>query len=224
MRGTIAGGAYDCPVPTTQALLSFLILALVVIVVPGPSVVFVIGRAMILGTKGAVLSVFGNALGVGVQIIAVALGVGAIVYASPTAFFIIKILGAGFLVYLGLSGIRHRAEFTEIAATGPSVSTKRVLLDSGVVGITNAKTLVFFIATFPLFVNPAGFSPVWQMLFLGLVFWVIGIASDVVWAVAAGTARRWFQESARRLEAMRGAGGVTLILLGLYLGVTSVLG
>lgn len=216
-------GAYDCPVPTTQALLSFLILALVVIVVPGPSVVFVIGRAMIFGTKGAVLSVFGNALGVGVQIIAVALGVGAIVYASPTAFFVIKILGAGFLVYLGLSGIRHRAEFTEVATNAQSVSTKRVLLDSGVVGITNAKTLVFFIATFPLFVNPAGISPVWQMLFLGIIFWVIGVASDTVWAVAAGSARRWFQESATRLAAMRAAGGVALILLGLYLGVSSLL-
>ena len=210
--------------PSTSSLISFLLVALVVIVVPGPSVVFVIGRAMILGTKGAVLSVFGNAAGVLVQIIAVSLGVGALVYASPTAFFVIKILGASFLVYLGVQGIRHRHEFSAQVENGRGASTKRVLLDSAAVGITNAKTLVFFIATFPLFVNPAGVSVILQMLFLGAIFFVIGVASDVVWAVAAGRARHWFSRSASRLAAVRLAGGIALMGLGVYLGVYSVLG
>lgn len=209
--------------PTTQALISFLVVALVVIVVPGPSVIFVIGRAMILGTKGAVLSVLGNALGVGVQIIAVALGVGALVYSSPTAFFVIRLLGAGFLVYMGISGILHRKEFAKTAEGGASHSTGRILLDSAAVGITNAKTLVFFIATFPLFVNPEGYSPVLQMLLLGIIFWVIGIASDILWAVAAGGARVWFQKSTGRLAAIRLAGGLALIVLGVYLGAYSLL-
>lgn len=204
--------------PTTQALISFLLVALVVIVVPGPSVIFVIGRAMILGTKGAVLSVLGNALGVGVQIVAVALGVGALVYSSPTAFFVIRLLGAGFLVYMGISGILHRRDFAKTAERGVSHSTTRILIDSAAVGITNAKTLVFFIATFPLFVNPEGFSPVLQMLLLGVIFWVIGIASDIVWAVAAGSARVWFQKSEERLAGIRLAGGLALIALGAYLG------
>jgi len=222
VAGAPVAEAYDWPVPTPQSLLSFLVLALVVIVVPGPSVVFVIGRAMILGTKGAVLSVFGNALGVGVQIVAVALGVGAIVYASPGAFFAIKTLGAGFLVYLGVSAIRHRKEFTEVAHNGSAQTTTRILLDSSAVGITNAKTLVFFIASFPLFVNPAGFTPAWQMLILGALFWVIGIASDVVWALAAGGVRRWFRESTARLAGIRAAGGLALVALGGYLGVTTL--
>jgi len=209
-------------VPSTSSLISFLLVALVVIVVPGPSVVFVIGRAMILGTKGAVLSVFGNAIGVGIQIIAVALGVGALVYASPTAFFVIKIVGAGFLVYLGVQGIMHRKEFTAQAENGVQTTTTRILLDSATVGITNAKTLVFFIATFPLFVNPAGDSVVVQMLFLGALFFVIGIASDVVWALAAGGARYWFQRSPGRLAGIRLAGGLALIALGVYLGYYSL--
>jgi threonine/homoserine/homoserine lactone efflux protein len=224
VTGEQSSEAYDCPVPSTSSLVSFLLVALVVIVVPGPSVVFVIGRAMILGTKGAVLSVLGNAAGVGVQIVAVALGVGALVYASPTAFFVIKLVGAGFLIYLGVHGILHRKDFSAQVENGRPTSTLRVLLDSSAVGITNAKTLVFFIATFPLFVNPAGVSIVLQMLFLGGLFFVIGIASDIVWAVAAGKARHWFSRSASRLAGVRLAGGVALIGLGAYLGYYSVIG
>jgi len=210
-------------VPPASSVLSFLVLALVVIVVPGPSVVFVIGRAMILGTKGAVLSVLGNALGVGVQIITVALGVGSLVYASPGAFLVIKILGAGFLIYLGWQGIAHRKEFSTQLENGVETSTRRILLDSAAVGITNAKTLVFFIATFPLFVAPSAGSVVLQMLFLGGLFFVIGVASDIVWAVAAGRARHWFSRSASRLAGVRLAGGLALIALGLYLGIYSLL-
>lgn len=207
--------------PETTALLSFMLLALVVIVVPGPSVVFVIGRAMALGTRGAVLSVLGNAAGVGVQIISVALGVGVLVSSSPAVFGVVKIVGSAFLVYLGVEGIRHRKEFAEALGTPTRMSTKRVMLDSSVVGITNAKTLVFFIATFPLFVDPARGSVPLQMLVLGGFFFVVGVASDLVWAVAAGSARKWLSTSLHRLAAVRLVGGLALIALGVYLGVSS---
>lgn len=207
--------------PEPTAIASFLLVAIVVIVVPGPSVIFVIGRAMILGTKGALVSVWGNALGVGVQILAVALGVGALIYASDLLFTAVKILGSGFLVYLGIQGIRHRADFAASLNDGKTAGDSRVLLDSIVVGLTNAKTLVFFIATFPLFVSPGAGSPISQMLVLGGLFFVIGVASDMVWAIAAGTARKWLTRSLGRLAAVRLGGGVALILLGLYLGYFS---
>jgi threonine/homoserine/homoserine lactone efflux protein len=218
-----AASTYDYPVPETTALLSFMVLALVVIVVPGPSVVFVIGRAMILGTRGAVLSVLGNALGVGVQIVAVALGVGALVSSSPVLFGVVKVVGAAFLIYLGIQGIRHRRVFAETRDAGGSATTMRLMVDSSVVGITNAKTLVFFIASFPLFVDPARGSVIVQMFVLGGFFWVVGIASDLVWAVAAGSARAWLSRSASRLEWVRLAGGLALIGLGAYLGYYSLL-
>jgi threonine/homoserine/homoserine lactone efflux protein len=223
-RNPVAAKPYACPVPETTALLSFMVLALVVIVVPGPSVVFVIGRAMILGTKGAVLSVLGNAIGVGVQIVAVALGVGAVVSSSPVLFGIVKVVGAGFLVYLGVEGIRHRKLFAEGQDTARVASTARLLRESSVVGITNAKTLVFFIAAFPLFVDPLRGSVIIQMLILGAFFWVVGIASDLVWAVAAGSARAWLSRSASRLEWVRIGGGTALIALGFYLGFYSLSG
>jgi len=210
-------------VPETSALLSFMVLALVVIVVPGPSVVFVIGRAMILGTRGAVLSVLGNALGVGIQIVAVSLGLGVLVASSPLIFALVKVLGSLFLVYLGVEGIRHRKDFAQASTHGLPLSKRRVMLDSSVVGITNAKTLVFFIATFPLFVNPERGSIPLQMLILGGFFFVVGVASDLVWAVSAGKARAWLAQSAHRLEAVRLGGGIALVALGLYLGVYSFL-
>ena len=203
--------------PEPSAIASFLLVAVVVIVIPGPSVIFVIGRAMILGTTGALLSVWGNALGVGVQILAVSLGVGSLIYASDLAFTAVKIVGSGFLVYLGIQGIRHRADFAASLTEGQTAGASRVLLDSIVVGLTNAKTLVFFIATFPLFVSTSAGSPTTQMLVLGGLFFIIGVASDMVWAVAAGTARKWLTRSLERLAAVRLAGGVALILLGLYL-------
>jgi threonine/homoserine/homoserine lactone efflux protein len=208
-------------VPELSSLISFLLIAFVVIVIPGPSVVFVIGRAMILGTKGAIQSVWGNALGVGVQILAVALGLGSLISSSEFLFDVIKILGALFLVYLGVQGIRHRGEFLAGLEEGKRAGTTRMLLDSVVVGLTNAKTLVFFIATFPLFVSPEQGSPITQMLVLGGFFFVIGVTSDMVWAIAAGSARQWLSRSPERLASLRMAGGIALILLGTYLGYYS---
>ena len=210
--------------PSTSTLVSFLVLALVVIVVPGPSVVFVIGRAMILGTKGAVLSVLGNAAGVGVQIVAVSLGVGVLIASSPMLFGVVQIAGSLFLVHLGIDGIRHRKNLRLELDQQPVSSTQKTLVDSSLVGITNAKTLVFFIATLPLFVEEAGFAPPIQMLILGALFFVIGIASDMVWAVVAGAARRRLVDSPRGLEWVRFGGGVALALLGVYLGYYSLVG
>lgn len=212
---------YIGKVPSTSTLVSFLVLALVVIVVPGPGVLFVIGRAMILGTRGAILSVAGTAAGVGIQIVGVSLGVGALIASSPVFFAVVKIAGAVFLVYLGVHGIRHRGNLRLEIGGARAVRARRTLLDSFVVGITNVKTLVFFIATLPLFVEPAGPEPAVQMLILGAFFFVIGIASDLVWAVVAGAARARLVASPKGLEWVRLGGGVMLILLGLYLGYYS---
>jgi len=201
---------------TTANLLGFLALALVIIIVPGPSVVFTIGRALVLGPGPAVLSVAGNVVGVGVQIVAVAFGAGAIVVASPPLFFAIKVLGAGFLIYLGISAFRHRADPLEVSGSDSKVNAKRILSQSFVVGITNAKTLVFFLAAFPQFVSEDG-NPIAQMLLMGLIFSVIGFFSDSVYAVAAGKARHWFADSGKRLITLRGSGAIALALLGVYM-------
>ena len=202
--------------PSSSNLIAFTLLSLVIILVPGPSVIFAIGRALILGTKAAVTSVFGNALGVGVQIVVVSLGLGVLIQQFDGLFFAIKIIGAGMITYLGVKAILSRGDL-DLNAKGKSESGNSVFRQSVVVGLTNAKTFVFFIAALPTFTNPELGSPVLQMLFMGLVFTIIGVSSDSVYAVAAGSARKWLASSEKRISTFRGAGGIALTLLGLYM-------
>lgn len=169
-----------------------------------------------LGRRAAVLSVFGNAIGVGMQIVAVALGLGALISQSAELFFAVKVAGSLFLIYLGLSAVIHRKAKLDTAVMEHPPKAKRIILESIVVGITNAKTIVFFLAAFPQFVSP-GSSPVTQILFMGLLFSIIGVASDSVWALAAGTARNWLTSSLGRLAMVRAGGGVALMGLGVYM-------
>ena len=202
--------------PSAANILGFTLLAIVIIVVPGPGVLFAVGRALVLGTRPALLSVLGNALGVGIQIVVVALGLGVLIQSSPTAFFIIQVLGAGMIGYLGVRAILDRGKGLEDASE-KTQSRKTVVRQSVVVGLTNAKTLVFFLAALPSFVSVADGNPITQMLILGAIFSVIGIASDSVYAIAAGKARDWLATSARRLATFRGLGGLALTMLGIYM-------
>jgi len=206
--------------PSTSNLLGFLVLAIVIIVVPGPSVLFAIGRALVLGTKLAVLSVLGNALGVGLQIVVVALGLGVLIQQVPGLLFIIKIAGAMVIALLGVKAFLDRAKLGLDESESNSSST--VVRQSIFVGITNAKTFVFFVAALPSFVSTADGNPTLQMLFLGLIFSIIGIASDMVYAVAAGKAREWLSTSQQRLSNFRGAGGIALFCLGLYMFIDAL--
>ena len=202
--------------PSAANILGFTLLAIVIIVVPGPGVLFAVGRALVLGTKPALLSVLGNALGVGGQIVVVALGLGVLIQSSPTAFFAIQVAGAIMIGYLGIRAIMQRTESLEDASAKPH-SKSTILKESVVVGLTNAKTLVFFLAALPSFVAVEDGNPILQMLFLGAIFSAIGIASDSVYAIAAGKARDWLATSAKRLAVFRGLGGLALTLLGIYM-------
>lgn len=202
--------------PSSANLTAFLVLAAVIIVVPGPGVLFTIGRALILGTKAALLSVLGNAVGVGMQIIVISLGLGVAIQQSELLFLAIRVFGAGMIIYLGVKAILLRADF-DLNVKEESSSASVVVRQSFVVGITNAKTFVFFIAALPSFTSPELGNPIIQMLVLGAIFSVIGIASDSVYAVAAGQARQWLASSHQRLSAFRGIGGIALTLLGLYM-------
>jgi len=202
--------------PSSANLTAFLVLAAVIIVVPGPGVLFTIGRALILGTKAALLSVLGNAFGVGVQIVVISLGLGVAIQQSDLLFLAIRIFGGAMIIYLGVKAILSRADF-DLDVQEERSTASVVVRQSIVVGITNAKTFVFFIAALPSFTSPELGDPVIQMLLLGAIFSVIGILSDSVYAIAAGQARNWLASSHQRLAAFRGLGGIALTLLGLYM-------
>ena len=175
----------------TENLVAFTLAAIVLIIIPGPSVLFTIGRALALGRMGGLLSVLGNALGLLPVIVLVALGVGGIVANSIVLFTIVKVAGALYLMYLGVQAIRHRRRSAERAASGAAPrSAWRQLGEGFIVGITNPKTIAFFVAVLPQFVDlDAGAVPL-QMIELGLVFFAIALMSDgVVGAGGRGGAR-----------------------------------
>jgi threonine/homoserine/homoserine lactone efflux protein len=205
------------PVPN---LLAFVLASVLLIMLPGPSVLFVLGRSISLGKRGGLLSVLGNALGMLPAIAAVALGIGALVAQSVVVFTIVKIAGAAYLVFLGIQAIRHRRERAMPDQSAAPRSTFRLLLEGFVVGITNPKTIAFFVAVLPQFVaHDAGSIPL-QLAELGLIFFVLALIMDSIWALIAGTARDWFAKSPKRVERLGGAGGVMMIGLGGVLLVT----
>jgi threonine/homoserine/homoserine lactone efflux protein len=198
-----------------ENLLAFTIAALVLIVIPGPSVLFTIGRALALGRIGGLLSVLGNALGLLPVIALVALGVGGVVAQSVVLFTIVKVAGAAYLVFLGVQAIRHRDRAA--AEAGGAVAPRsawRQLGEGFVVGITNPKTIAFFVAVLPQFVDLSAGSVPLQMIQLGLVFFVIALISDGIWALVAAGARTWFGKSPKRIARLSATGGGLMIGLG----------
>jgi len=200
---------------------AFAALTFLMVVVPGPSVLFTISRALTVGRRDALLTVCGNAAGVYLQVVAVAFGLGAIVAESATVFTIVKLVGAAYLVYLGVQALRHRRSLTFDATvrTAPG-RTLKVLRDGFIVGLANPKSIVFLAAILPQFVDPALGAVPGQILILGIALPVIALVSDSVWALVAGGARDWFARSPRRLEMVGGSGGLVMIGLGTTLAVS----
>lgn len=205
--------------PSLEALAAFAVASLIIVVIPGPSVLFVIGRSLSHGRRGGVLSVLGNEFGALPLVVAVALGVGAIVAQSILVFTVVKTLGAAYLVYLGVLAIRHRRAGIDMDADAHNdirqVTPTLTLLRQGfVVGLTNPKTIVFFVAALPQFVNFHAGEAAMQMMVLGFLFTLIALICDSVWALVASAAGSWFGRSPRRLAAVRATGGGMMIGLG----------
>ena len=201
--------------PSLDRLLAFAVTALVVIVVPGPSVLFVVSRALASGRRVAVLSVVGNTMGEYAQVVAVAFGVGVLAQRSVAAFTGLKLVGGAYLVYLGTKTFRQRKSMaTALVLPHEKRSDGRSFAQGVTVGVTNPKTMVFLAAILPQFVDRAGGHVPDQILLLGLVFAAVAIISDTVWALAAGRFRMWFARSPRRLELVGGAGGLAIVAIG----------
>ncbi|WP_413100735.1 LysE family translocator [Streptomyces sp. Inha503] len=202
-------------------LLAFAAMSFLLIVIPGPSVLFVVGRALAQGRRAALTTVVGNTLGAYALVVAVALGVGSVVERSVLVFTALKLVGAAYLVYLGVKAVRQRRSLqAAFTGDGPAHGGLRTLWEGFAVGVANPKTIVFFAAVLPQFVDREQGHVVPQMLLLGLVFNAIAVVSDSVWGLAAATARTWFARSPRRLAMVGGVGGLSMIGLGATVAAT----
>ncbi|WP_086565563.1 LysE family translocator [Streptomyces africanus] len=208
---------------SADRILAFAAMSLLVIVIPGPSVLFVIGRALAHGRRTAVATALGNVVGSYLLVVAVAVGIGSLVEQSVTVYLTVKLAGAAYLVFLGVQAFRHRKQLkaSQIStqSTGPARSDLRTLLDGVLVGVTNPKGVVFFAAVLPQFADQASGSLPLQLLVLGSIFLVIALICDSAWALIASAARNWFARSPKRLEAVGGAGGALIVGLGASVAV-----
>ena len=173
------------------------------------------------GWRAAVRTTLGINVGLLVCALAAALGIAALVAASATAFTALKLVGAAYLVFIGVQTFRHRRSLgAALRAPVERKELRRILADAFVVGAFNPKVIVFFMAVLPQFVDPTGGSVAPQLLVLGAIFCSIALVCDGMWALLAGVARSWLVSSPRRLAAIGGTGGLVLIGLGAGLAVS----
>lgn len=218
----IVAWPHDEVVPTLTQLLAFAAASIVVIEIPGPSLLFAVGRALTVGSRDAIVSVAGTQVGNMIQVTAVAVGLGALVAASATAFTVVKLVGAAYVVYLGVQAIRHRSDARALLGqtrTSARASGWSAVRAGVVVGATNPKAIVFHMAFLPQFIDPhAPAAP--QILLLGLLFSCLAFASDSCWTLVAGRAKAWLARKPKRLDGIGVAGGVMMIGLGGFLATS----
>jgi threonine/homoserine/homoserine lactone efflux protein len=205
----------------TDHIVAFLLTVYVLIVIPGPSVVFTISRGVALGRRAALTTVLGNTSGLLLQLVLVVIGLGSVLASSDTVFTVLKLIGAAYLVLLGFRSIRDRKALADVlsANTSRPRGTRTTLGEGFMVGATNPKGLLIFTAVLPEFIDRSAGHPTLQLATLGSICAVIALLSDSMWALASGTARAWLGRSPVRLERLSAAGGVTMILLGVGLAL-----
>src|SRR5688572_20480078 len=199
--------------PDAATLLVFSAAALALIVVPGPAVLYIVSQSIDRGRLAGFVSALGIAVGALVHVAAAAIGLSSILVSSATAFNVVKYAGAAYLVGMGLWTIFTRREEGEVSA--PSERRLRRRFGQGVVvNVLNPKTALFFFAFLPQFVDPDKGSAALQIGVLGLVFVVIAVVSDSLWALAAGTASERLRGNRRFLAVQRYVSGSVFCGLG----------
>jgi threonine/homoserine/homoserine lactone efflux protein len=191
----------------------FIVAALVLLAIPGPAVLYIVGRSIDQGRRAGLASVAGIHTGSAVHIVAATVGLSSLVLASRAAFDGVRYVGAAYLVFLGIRRLLTRTE-TEAAAARPPRTLRRLYTQGVIVNLLNPKTIVFVFAFLPQFVDPAS-GHVWvQVFFLGLTFSLLGLVSDSLYAIVAGTVADRLRGSRRVARFERYVGGGVLVGLG----------
>lgn len=203
----------------TSRLTLFFITAFVILVTPGPAVLYIIARSVDQGRLAGIVSTLGVGFGTMFHVAAAALGISALLATSAVAFSVLKYLGAAYLIYLGIRKLMERDPDPGQHVRAPE-SLDRIFWQGVVVNVLNPKTALFFLAFLPQFIDvPRGHATL-QMILLGLLFVVMGIFSDGVWALFAGSAGSWLKNHLGFLRAQRYFSGSVFIALGVIMAVS----
>ena len=202
----------------------YIVAAMIIILAPGPSVLFVIARAIAWGRKTAVFTVAGNVTGAFALSTLVAIGLGPVLQRSDLAYAAIQWGGGLYLMYLGIEAIARRKVHAEDMRNQGDIApgVARSMRDGFWVGALNPKGLVFYAAVLPQFVDREKGNVALQLIFLGAVFSILAFVSDGTWGLLAGTARQWLATDAKRLEKLRATGGIVMIILGISVLISAI--
>lgn len=204
----------------------YFIAAVVIVLAPGPSVLFVIARAIAWGRATAVATVIGNVTGAFTLSVVVAVGLGPILQRSEKAFISVQVLGGLYLVYLGITAIKHsQIHANDITNQGDIRPSKwRSMREGFWVGALNPKGMVFFAAILPQFVDREAGNITSQLILMGAIFALLALFFDSGWGILAGTIRNWLATELKRLVLMRMTGGIVMIILGLLTLLSAIRG
>jgi threonine/homoserine/homoserine lactone efflux protein len=195
-------------IPGWSTLAVFAFAAWVLLVVPGPSVLYIVARSVDQGRAAGIVSALGVQVGSLVHVAAAALGLSAILMSSAEVFTVVKYLGAGYLVYLGVRKLMERQNFAA-PGTMPRERLSRIFMQGVVVNVLNPKTALFFLAFLPQFIDPSRGAVAGQIFVLGMVFVTLGVLSDGMYAILAGSARHWIVGNRRMAQIQKyGTAGV----------------
>ena len=206
--------------PEWSSLGLFAVAALVLLLTPGPAVLYIVTRSIDQGWRAGLVSVLGVHVGTLAHIFAAAAGLSALLAASATAFGVVKYMGAAYLIYIGVRRLRDRSSMVTPAAGAPK-RLRRAFVDGVVVNVLNPKTALFFLAFLPQFVTEARGHVGEQIIALGVVFVLLGAVTDSLYALSAGTAARWLRGQPRFLAGERWVTGGLYISLGLAAALSS---
>lgn len=205
-------------IPIPSRLWEYLIATILIILAPGPSVLFTIARAIAWGRLAAIATVIGNAAGMFLVSVLVALGIGPLLQRSEILYNGIQWAGGTYLIYLGYAAIAaskvDAADMQKTVGNKPSFFTS--LRNGFWVGVLNPKSVVFFAAILPQFIDQEKNNVTAQLLLLGAIFALIALISDGSYGLLAGTIRQWLAGDVKRLIFMRLTGGVVMIALGIF--------
>ena len=204
----------DIVIPSSTSIGVFAVAATLLLLAPGPAVLYIVARSVEQGRIAGLASVFGITTGTLVHVLASTLGLSALLASSALAFALVKYAGAGYLTYMGVRRILKRTATPTSPLKLPRRSLARLYRDGFIVNLLNPKTALFFLAFLPQFVDPARGAVPFQIAFLGLLFTLMGLTSDGLYALVAGTAGRWVRRQSRYLDWERYVTGSVFIGLG----------
>lgn len=206
--------------PTVPTLLTFALAATLLIIVPGPNVLYIIARGIDQGRKAAAVSAMGVQAGMLVHVSAAILGLSAIVARSDLLFNVVRFAGAAYLIWMGVTTIRSKMISSGLPSVGVKISYRRIFIRGMIVNVLNVKVILFFLAFLPQFVQPERGSSALQILVLALVFVLISMVSDMVYAMASGSIGNWLSTREKVARQRNHFTGAVYILLGAFAALT----